>query len=946
MLNGHANGHVDGAAHDLVDLVRSSPLFDADWYLERYTDVARAKIDPVAHYLDSGAAELRDPGPAFSTEYYLRSNPDVHRAGVNPLVHYLQHGAGEGRASCNTHDRWVREFGTLDETNRAAIRLHIAGLSRHPTISILVPVYDTPARYLAAMIASVTNQVYPYWELCLADDCSTVPHVREVLRDAAARDARIKIALRTENGHICAATNTALGLASGEFVCLLDHDDLLHENALYEIAVELDAHPDADLVYCDSDQIDENGLRSNPYFKTDWNYDLMLGHNMISHLGAYRRTLVERLGGLREGYEGSQDYDLALRVADETEPDRIRHIPAILYHWRRDWRDASFSDRAHERCVAAAHAAISDHLRRRGVRARVQPSAKVPHFTRIVYELPEPPPLVTIAILARPGLDGLAARSADILLGAAYPALEMLVVLPADAAEDGGLQRFAEHPRVSLVHVAVGEAAKNRAVREARGDVVVLLADGLAAADPHWVEELVARALRPDVGAVGPVVIGIDGTMQEAGVVSNAPDATIAATTGYVGNFGIFALARNVSAVSSSCVAIRRERYLAAGGIDDEVSSRDADLEFCAKLRAQGYRIVVTPYAEMIASNTPVRTATHGGEAGAREDPFYSPNLSLQRLFKPLAEQSRRVAPWSQIARRLAVRADQARRSQQLLAGLTRAARVLEIGPSYSPIAARADGWNTTIVDHASRATLVEKYANSPDVWVERVEEVDFVWTGGSIADALPPELHGTFDAFVASHVIEHVPDVIAFLAAAETLLTRDGSIVLAVPDKRYCFDYFRPVSTTADVLDAKGSSRHSPRAVFAHWAYMAENGAVGAWGQEPVTELRLMNRFDDVALWMRALDRSAGADYVDVHAWQFTPSSFELVLLELARLGETDWRIVTITPAIGCEFHVTLRRRGAASASAMTASEFDAHRVALLRSALAEIGEQVRYAT
>jgi glycosyltransferase involved in cell wall biosynthesis/2-polyprenyl-3-methyl-5-hydroxy-6-metoxy-1,4-benzoquinol methylase len=930
--NGTASNGVahDGAAEPAVDLVaviRSSPLFDGDWYLAHNPDVAAAGTDAAEHYLHHGGFEERDPGPHFNSAFYLQSNPDVRRHGMNPLLHYVLHGRAEGRAGANPHARWVRDCDRLDDLDRVAIRRHIAGLERHPLLSVVVPVYDTDPQHLAEMIASVKQQAYPYWELCIADDCSTDPAVARILRAAAAGDRRIKLAFRTRNGHISAATNSALALATGEFVCLLDHDDLLHENALYELAVELDAHPDADLVYSDSDQIDEEGCPYQPYFKTDWNYDLMLGQNMISHLGAYRRALVEQVGGMRTGFEGSQDYDLALRVADATAPERIRHIPAILYHWRRPAGAASFSALAPERCTTALRTAVADHLARRGIAARVEPARGAPHFSRVVYPLPPQPPLVTVAAIATGERDGADERLRDVLSRTAYDPVEIVVV----HAERGALAQ-----------------AKNRAVREARGDVVVLLDADLRADDPQWLSTLVSHALRPGVGLVGALVAGPDGAIADAGIVLNAR-AGHAAAHARGGHFGCFALTREVSAVSSACVAFRRAHYVEAGGLRDDVPLRRAEVELCLRVRDAGLRTIATADAELVR-DTPRADDVGGDDAASpscAEDPFYNPNLSLETLYHEPANPSRRVKPWARARRELEVREGQARRARSMLDGVPRTARILEVGPSYSPVAPRADGWRTTIVDHASRAELVEKYRLVPDVWVERIEDVDCIWSDGSLADAVPAALHGTFDVVIASHVIEHTPDPVAFLRAMETLLRDDGIVVLAVPDKRFCFDYFRPLATTAHLLEAheSGRVRHTRRTAYEHYAYAALSGGQGAWGQAPVADLALVHDFERAAGLFAAYDASADAPYADMHAWQFTPASFALILLELARLEMLDWAPETITPPEGCEFRARLRRGGIAQARALPPAELDARRLELLREIVRETGEQARYA-
>ena len=263
------------------------------------------------------------------------------------------------------YDRWVKDFDTLSQTDRDKIRAHISVLEYKPLISVVMPVYETPGWALCEAIDSIRHQLYPYWELCIADDASKAPHIADLLRQTAADDPRIKWIRREQNGHISAASNTALALATGEFVALMDHDDILPQHALYEVVVALNKDPALDIIYSDEDQIDANRRRFQPYFKTDWNIDLLLGHNMISHLGVYRRTLLERVGGFREGFEGSQDYDVALRCADATVPARICHIASVLYHWRRDYGAASFSERRLAKCSDAAVRAISDHLDRR-----------------------------------------------------------------------------------------------------------------------------------------------------------------------------------------------------------------------------------------------------------------------------------------------------------------------------------------------------------------------------------------------------------------------------------------------------------------------------------------------------------------------------------------------------------------------------------------------------
>jgi hypothetical protein len=239
----------------------------------------------------------------------------------------------------NTEDQpeypaWVRLYDTLTEADCNAIHAQIANMRWRPLISVVMPVYKPRPDYLRSALDSVIRQLYSDWELCIADDASNDPQTKQILDEYALADNRIKVVYRSRTGHVCAATNTAIELANGAFLALMDHDDMLAPHALYMVAEELDHHPNADLIYTDEDKIDNRNRRYDPYFKTDWNEELFYSQNMIAHLGVYRTSLVREIGGFRVGFEGSQDYDLALRLLRRTDASRIRHIPHILYHWR------------------------------------------------------------------------------------------------------------------------------------------------------------------------------------------------------------------------------------------------------------------------------------------------------------------------------------------------------------------------------------------------------------------------------------------------------------------------------------------------------------------------------------------------------------------------------------------------------------------------------------
>jgi SAM-dependent methyltransferase len=282
-------------------------------------------------------------------------------------------------------------------------------------------------------------------------------------------------------------------------------------------------------------------------------------------------------------------------------------------------------------------------------------------------------------------------------------------------------------------------------------------------------------------------------------------------------------------------------------------------------------------------------------------------------------------------------------RTEKILVEIQRDTRILELGPSFSPLAPKSEGWDTCTVDHASREDLVEKYRSDSSADVSRIEDVDVVWEGGPLHEALPTASLGTFDAFIASHVLEHIPDPIGLLQSLEKILKPSGVVSLVIPDKRFCFDFFKPHSTTGELLAAheRRASRHARKTLFDQVAYGVTSEGAICWGRRPVTELAF---YDSLADAKQALEAQGSSDddlYVDAHGWQFTPSSFQLAMLELAALQEIEYTIVRAFPTEGCEFFVTLRKGRQAPAGP---EELQAARLDLLRRTFEEIGEQVGF--
>lgn len=563
-----------------------------------------------------------------------------------------------------SYDRWVVLYDTLHPWERDAIRGDIASWTDRPVISVLMPVYNPPVEFLRQALDSVRDQIYPDWELCIADDASTDPAVAAMLRDYAARDKRIKLSFRPVNGNISAASNTALNLATAPFVALMDHDDRIPPHALYRVAMEIRRHPQVDLIYSDEDKIDADNRRYGPYFKSDWNPDLLCGQNMVSHLGVYRTSLLRRLGGFREGYEGSQDYDLALRVAEMTVPGHIRHIPQVLYHWRVFEGSSSFSSMELPRAVTAARRAIQDHLDRSGTGARAEPVPGLEWFTRVVHPVPAPAPHVTIIVPTRDRIDLLRSCINGLLQNTDYPAFDILIVdngsrEPETHAYFRGLE---SNPLVRVLPYDQPfnyAAINNHAAALAKGDLLGLINNDIKIIHPDWLREMVSQAVRPGVGMVGAKLYYGDGRIQHAGVVTGilgvANHVFKFADRNDPGYFGRLKLVQEFSCVTGASMVMRKTVFDQVGGLDAEnlaVSFNDIDL--CLRIREAGYRVVWTPFAELFHLESMSRGAPTQPEQMERftheiaymekrwagilqADPFYNPNLTLDDVKFSLA---------------------------------------------------------------------------------------------------------------------------------------------------------------------------------------------------------------------------------------------------------------------------------------------------------------------
>jgi len=556
---------------------------------------------------------------------------------------------------------WCARFAT-GVAGDAAQRL--AALPRRPLVSILLPVWNPPAPLLEATIASVRAQAYPEWELCIADDASTDTAVRACL-DEAAKDPRVRFVRRQANGGIARATNDALALARGEFCAFLDHDDLLAGDALLHVAEAIAAQPEAALVFSDEDRIDENGERAKPFFKPAWDGEWIRTTNCVLHFTVVQTALLRSLGGLRPGIDGAQDWDLVLRVAEHAGRERIVHVPQVLYHWRAIAGSTAAAAFEKPSLAAAQRSVLEDALARRGELAR--PSLESSGW-RIAYALPDPAPLVSLVIPTRDRVGLLRACVSSIAAHTGYPSYEIVLVDndSRDAEACAYLDEVARNGTARVVrypHAFNYSALCNLGVREARGSVVALVNNDIEATSPDWLTELVSLAVRPATGLAGATLYYPDGTLQHAGVVLGlngvADRPWIGTPRGYAGPYGRARAVREVGAMITACAVVVRDRYLAAGGMDETLAVSCNDLDLCLRLSRLGLHHVISPFAELVHhesasrgyADDPANAALSRDEEDRfrgrwlqelAADPLYNRNLTLSGRAYDLAWPPRR----------------------------------------------------------------------------------------------------------------------------------------------------------------------------------------------------------------------------------------------------------------------------------------------------------------
>ncbi|MEG0409253.1 MAG: glycosyltransferase [Bacilli bacterium] len=526
----------------------------------------------------------------------------------------------------------------------------------NPLISVLIPVFNIKRDLLSACIDSILQQTYKNFEICLVDDCSTLLETKQVLLEYEKKDKRIKVKFRDTNGHISNATNDALEMANGIFVGLVDNDDLLTTDALYENVKALNHDKTIDMIYSDEDKIDLNGKRRDPHFKPDFSPDSLLSSNYICHFTVLRKSIMEKIGGFRVGYEGAQDYDLFLRFTENT--NNIYHISKVLYHWRMIPGSTSMAIDNKNYAIERGKLALEDAMKRRNINANVLIHKSVPYYL-IDYKY-ENEPKVSIIIPTKDYPEILKKCLDSIYEKTLYKNYEVVVVNNNSSKPetfsllDSYKNKYNNFSVLDANFEFNYSKLNNLAVQQTNSDYILLLNNDTEVITDNWLNVMVGYAMQPHIGAVGPKLLFLDHTVQHGGVVVGvggiANHAFLGEDGTSYGMYGRLSTPYNYSAVTAACLMVSRKKYLEVNGLEEDLMVAYNDIDFNLKLLEAGYYNVFVPQVELYHYESKTRGLDTTGEKYQRflteqhymhkkwgnkidNDHFYNKNFSLKKCF-------------------------------------------------------------------------------------------------------------------------------------------------------------------------------------------------------------------------------------------------------------------------------------------------------------------------
>lgn len=553
-----------------------------------------------------------------------------------------------------SYQKWIRHH--LPDRNELE-KQKKTSFGYRPKISFVVPLYKTPEKYLRRLTESFQEQTYSNWELCFSDGSGAQSPLTELLKELTAKDNRIKYVSHEESLQISENTNSAIEIATGDFIAFADHDDELTPNALFECVKAINEKPQTLVIYTDEDKMSMDGHKFfQPHFKPDYNPDLLCTVNYICHLFVVSRKVIEKVGGLRSEFDGAQDYDFVLRCVEVVKDEEICHIPKILYHWRCHEDSTAENPESKLYAFEAGRRAIQAHYERTGIHAEVFEGEYLGLYrTKFIRDHD---PLISIIIPNKDHIDDLKRCMESIEQKSTYKNYEYIIV-ENNSTDPATFEYYkkleAENPKVRMVYwdgVFNYSAINNYGASFAKGEYLLLLNNDTEIINPDCLEELLGYCMRKDVGAVGARLYYEDDTIQHAGVVIGfggiAGHCFVQQKRGTTGYCHRIICAQDYSAVTAACMMVKRSAFDAVGGLSEELAVAFNDIDFCMKLRKAGYLIVYNPYAELYhyesksrgLEDTPEKVARFNKEIATFEkkwpeilkkgDPYYNPNLTLK----------------------------------------------------------------------------------------------------------------------------------------------------------------------------------------------------------------------------------------------------------------------------------------------------------------------------
>ncbi len=553
-----------------------------------------------------------------------------------------------------SYQKWIRHH--LPDRNELE-KQKKTSFGYRPKLSFVVPLYKTPEKYLRRLTESFQEQTYSNWELCFSDGSGAQSPLTELLKELTAKDNRIKYVSHEESLQISENTNSAIEIATGDFIAFADHDDELTPNALFECVKAINEKPQTLVIYTDEDKMSMDGHKFfQPHFKPDYNPDLLCTVNYICHLFVVSRKVIEKVGGLRSEFDGAQDYDFVLRCVEAVKDEEICHIPKILYHWRCHEDSTAENPESKLYAFEAGRRAVQAHYERTGIHAEVFKGEYLGLYrTKFIRDHD---PLISIIIPNKDHIDDLKRCMESIEQKSTYKNYEYIIVEnnSTDSATFEYYKKLeAENPKVRMVYwdgVFNYSAINNYGASFAKGEYLLLLNNDTEIINPDCLEELLGYCMRKDVGAVGARLYYEDDTIQHAGVVIGfggiAGHCFVQQKRGTTGYCHRIICAQDYSAVTAACMMVKKSAFDAVGGLSEELAVAFNDIDFCMKLRKAEYLIVYNPYAELYhyesksrgLEDTPEKVARFNKEIATFEkkwpeilengDPYYNPNLTLK----------------------------------------------------------------------------------------------------------------------------------------------------------------------------------------------------------------------------------------------------------------------------------------------------------------------------